>query len=149
MLCANAMSFFLMWLQQNSIIRWKKQAEKKMEQFMVMDQWIKLKQEGKNLETYFLKNHYARIVIYGMNQIGMYLLRELKDSEIEVVYGIDRNAQNISSDIRIVTLKANINIPNIDAVVVTLAEEYDDISEALTGKLHCPVIAIEDILNEL
>ena len=147
LLCTNGIVLFLMWLQQNSIIRWKKQAKKKAEQYLLMNQWIKLKQEGKNLESYFVKNHYKRIAVFGLGHIGKRLLKELKDSEIQVIYAIERKTKNINSDIKVVPLAAR--IPNVDAVVVTVIEEFDDVSEVLAKKMKCPVIAIEDILNEI
>ena len=147
LLCTNGIVLFLMWLQQNSIIRWKKQAKKKAEQYLLMNQWIKLKQEGKNLESYFVKNHYKRIAVVGLGHIGKRLLKELKDSEIQVIYAIERKNKNINSDIKVVPLAAR--IPNVDAVVVTVIEGFDDVSEILAKKMKCPVIAIEDILNEI
>lgn len=136
-----------MCAQQRSIISWKKQAKKKNGQYMVMNQWLKVKQESKNLALYFAKNQYKRIAICGMNHIGKRLLNELRGSDIEVIYGIDRNAENISADIRIVTLEAD--IPNVDAVVVTLAEGFYDVYDALVRKVQCPILSIEDILNEI
>lgn len=136
-----------MWLQQTTIIKWKKQAEKKKGQFMVMDQWVRARQEGKSLAAYFQKHHYKRIAIYGMNHIGKRLLSELQDSDVEVIYGLDQNARNISTNVRVVTFAAK--VPSVDAVVITLVEGYDDVSDMVARKLQCPVIAIEDILNEV
>lgn len=147
LLCTNGIVLFLMWLQQKSIVRWKKQAEKKTGQYLLMDQWIRLKQEGKKLESYFVKNHYNRIAVFGLGHIGKRLLKELKDSEIQVIYTIERKTKNINPNIKVFTLATR--IPNVDAVVVTVIDGFDDISEILAQKVKCPVIAIEDILNEI
>ena len=39
-------------------------------------------------------------------------------------------------------------LADVDAVVVTVLKEFDEIRDALTKKLNCSVVAIEDILNE-
>lgn len=77
----------------------------------------------------------------------MCLLKELKDSEIEVLYGIDRNAADIYSEIKVVTLDNTLQ--EVDAVVVTLLDGFEEVYEVLSGKLSCPIIAIEDIINEI
>ena len=60
-------------------------SDKHLALFLMMNQWVKVKQEGKNLASYFEKNGYKKIAIYGMSYAGETLLEELKDSEINVV----------------------------------------------------------------
>ena len=112
-----------------------------------MDQWLRIKQDGKKIESYFIKNNLRRIAIYGMSTVGMRLLKELKNSSVEVIYGIDRNAENIYCELKIVTVDEV--LPEADVVIVTLVKGYDKICELLSGKVNCPVIAIEDIINEI
>lgn len=138
---------FLLIIQQKCINRWKGLAEKNKGLFLLVNAWVKLKQDGKKLESYFIKNDLKRIAIYGMSNVGMCLLKELKDSEIEVLYGIDRNAADIYSEIKVVTLDNTLQ--EVDAVVVTLLDGFEEVYEVLSGKLSCPIIAIEDIINEI
>lgn len=51
------------------------------------------------MKDYFLRNGYKKITIYGMRYVGETLLDELKNSEINVVYGIDKNADFVCSDV--------------------------------------------------
>lgn len=140
-------STFLLELQQKCINRWKEIAEKNRGLFLLMSEWVKVKQEGKKLEEYFEKNNLKRIAIYGMSNVGIRLAKELKDSEIEVVYGIDRNAANIYSEIKVVATEDV--LPEVDAVVVTLVDGFEEVCESLSEKLVCQIIAIEDIINEI
>lgn len=78
--------------------------------------------------------------------MGQQLIKELKDSSIETAYGIDRNSDGIVSGIKVVTMDEE--LADVDAVVVTVLKEFDEIRDALTKKLNCSVVAIEDILNE-
>ena len=132
--------------QQKCIDRWKEEARKQSAMFLVMNQWINIKQANRNLEEYFLKNGLKKIAIYGMGAMGQQLVKELKDSSVETVYGIDQNSDKIFAGIRVV--KMDDELANVDAVVVTVIKGFDAIREAILGKLNCPVIAIEDILNE-
>ena len=132
--------------QQKCIDRWKEEASKQRAMFLVMNQWTNVKQANRNLEEYFLKNELRKIAIYGMGLMGQQLIKELKDSSIETAYGIDRNSDGIVSGIKVVTMDED--LADVDAVVVTVLKEFDEIRDALTKKLNCSVVAIEDILNE-
>lgn len=122
-------------------------SEKHLEMFLLMNQWVKVKQEGKRLEDYFEKNGYKSIAIYGMSYIGERLFEELKDGNIAVKYGIDKRTDGIYLDIDIVT--ANDDLEPVDAVIVTPIYFFKEIKAALSGKVDCPIISIEDILYNL
>lgn len=122
-------------------------ADKHLALFQMMSQWVRVKQEGKNLSAYFEKNGYKKIAIYGMSYAGETLLEELKGSDIKVCYGIDKNADSIYADIDVVTLDDNLE--EVDAVVVTAITFFDEIEEELSEKVDCPIISLEDILYEV
>lgn len=138
---------FLLYLQQKSINKWKEQANKNRSLFLLMDQWVKIKQEGNRLENYFIRNNFKKIAVYGMGNVGKRLIKELRDSEIKITYGIDRNAENIYSEIKLVTI--NEELENVDAVVITLVSDFENVRDILSKKLRCPIIVIEDIINEV
>ena len=139
--------FFITKLQQNCINRWKNEAERNRGLFLLMEQWINIKQEGKNLKSYFEKNNYKRIAVYGMSHVGLRLIKELKESGIEIVYGIDRNAANIYADIKLVTMDDDFEA--VDAIVITPIDGFEDICDALSKKINCSFLSIEDIVNEI
>lgn len=115
--------------------------------FLMMNQWVKVKQNGKNLSAYFELNGYKKIAIYGMSYAGETLLEELNGSNIEVMYGIDNRADQIYADIDIITMDDMLE--DVDAIVVTAITFFDEIEEALSEKIDCPVISLEDILYEV
>jgi hypothetical protein len=113
----------------------------------MMNQWVKVKQEGKNLASYFEKNGYKKIAVYGMSYAGETLLDELKDTDIKVAYGIDQKADSIYTDVDIVTMDDDFE--EVDAVVVTAITFFDEIEDRLSEKVDCPIISLEDILYEV
>lgn len=122
-------------------------SEKHLALFLMMNQWVKVKQEGKNLAEFFERNGYKKIAIYGMSYAGETLLDELSTSDIEVAYAIDKNAKSIYSDINTVTIEAELQ--NVDAIVVTAITFYDEIEKKIKEKLECPIFSLEDILYEV
>lgn len=125
----------------------KKMSEKHLALFQMMNQWVKVKQEGKNLSSFFEKNDYKRIAIYGMSYAGETLVEELKGTDTQVAYGIDKNADSIYADVDIVSMEDELE--EVDAIVVTAITFFDEIEEKLSKKVVCPIISLEDILYEV
>lgn len=143
--CAGGLVYFVARWQQKCIDHWKEQAEKNRAMFVLMDRWASLRQDGRKLEEYFMKNEYGRIAVYGLGVMGQRLIKELRDSQVEVVYGIDKNEDMTYTGLDVIPIRGE--LPSVDAVVVTVVKEFETIREVLSKKLDCPVIAIEDILG--
>lgn len=117
------------------------------ELYMALDQWLKIRQEGKTLAEYFKKNEYKTVAVYGMKELGERLCDELKGTGITVSYAIDKNADSIYADVDIVT--PDDELEPVDVIVVTAITFFDEIDEMLSEKVDCPVISLEDILYEV
>lgn len=115
--------------------------------FLMMNEWVKVKQDGKNLVSYFEKNGYKRIAIYGMSHVGKILLGEINGTSIQVAYGIDQNADEINAEIDILSMGDDLE--PVDAVVVSSITFFDEIKEKLGKKIKCPIISLKDILAEV
>jgi lactate dehydrogenase-like 2-hydroxyacid dehydrogenase len=122
-------------------------SDKHLALFYLMNQWVKVKQEGKNLSSYFEKNGYKKIAIYGMGHAGVTLVDELKGTATDVAFGIDKNANSIYMDIDVVTLDDEWE--KVDAIVVAAITFFDEIEEELSQKVDCPIISLEDVLYEV
>ena len=122
-------------------------SDKHLALFLMMNQWVKVKQEGKNLASYFEQKDYKRIAIYGMSYAGETLIDELKGTDITIAYGIDKNADSIYVDVDVVSMEDVLD--EVDAVVVTAITFFDEIEEKLSEKLACPILSLEDILYEI
>lgn len=122
-------------------------SNKNLAMFLMMNQWVKVKQEGKNLAGYFEGNGYKKIAIYGMSFAGETLLDELNGTGIEVAYGIDRNADSIFLDVDVVKMDGELK--EVDAIVVTTITIFDEIEKELHKRISCPVTSLEDVLYEV
>lgn len=122
-------------------------SDKHLALFLMMNQWVKVKQEGKSLAVYFETNGYKKIAIYGMSYAGETLVDELKNTGITVAYGIDKRADSLYTDLDIVTMEDDLG--DVDAIVVTAITFFDEIEEQLLEKIDCPILSLEDILYEV
>lgn len=122
-------------------------AKKHLALYLMMNEWVHVKQDGKSIAKYFEKHNYRKIAVYGMNYVGETLLRELEGSEIEVMYAIDKNADDIYVDVDVV--KPDAELAEVDAIVVTPITFFEEIEEMLSERMDCPIISLEDILYEV
>lgn len=125
----------------------KNMSDKHLALFLMMNQWVRIKQKGKKLVSYFENKGYKRIAIYGMSYAVETLIDELKDSGVTVAYGIDRKSDLSYADVDIVSIDANLK--PVDAVVVTAITFFDELEEMLSEKIDCPIISLEDILYKV
>lgn len=117
------------------------------ELYKAFDQWLQIRQQGKTLVEYFVRNEYKTVAIYGMKELGKRLCDELKDSGITVSYAIDKNADGIYADMDVVT--PDEELASVDVIVVTAITYFDEIEEQLSEKMDCPIVSLEDILYEV
>lgn len=123
-----------------------KQADRFSEFYTLMQQWVKVYQNGRTLEDYFKKNNYKKIAVYGMSEVGYMILKELEASAVEVSYCIDKNADNLFAEIDM--RRPDAELTPVDAVVVAVVQFYDEVKDVLSGKLDCPVISLSDVVWE-
>lgn len=109
-------------------------------------QWVNLYQSGKTSVSYFEKRGYKTIAVYGINDLARLLIGDLKKSDVEVLYGIDRNADNLFLEMK--CYRPDEKLPQVDVCIVALPDIYKDISSVLSQSLSCPIISIEDVVWE-
>lgn len=145
--CGLAGIFVLNRTMQKKIEKEKDMARKHLDLYLMMNQWVKIKQEGKSILSYLNENGYNKIAIYGMNYVGNTLLDELKKSQIFVAYGIDRRANEIYADIDV--FLPNEPLEEVDCIIVTAISFFEEIKKELESRVNCPVISLQDILYEI
>lgn len=129
------------------IKRQRELANKHLNLYLLMNQWVRINQENKSIAGYLEKNGYKEIAVYGMHYVGETFLNEILGTGIKVKYGIDKNADSIYTDVEVVS--PDDDLEQVDAVIVTAITYYEEIVEQLSKKMDCPIISIEEILYEL
>lgn len=114
--------------------------------WQMLDRWLTIKEQGKNLGEYLLQHNITTVGIYGMGMMGNHLMRELQDSSIQIVFAIDRKK---ITNFAISVLSMEDSFPEVDAVIVTVVSEYGEIRKALAEKGVTYILSIEEILFDV
>lgn len=86
----------------------------------------------------------SKIAVYGLGQVCNCFLGCLKENAIEVVYGIDQNAELLYSDFCV--YKPSDNLPQVDIIVITVPDTQEEIAHYLRKHSDNRVINIEKLL---
>lgn len=125
----------------------KEMSEKHLALFLMMNQWVQVKQEGKKLADYLSEHGYKNIAVYGMSFAGERLVNELRGTDIHISYGIDKQADTLYSEIDLVSLEDEWK--EVDAIIVTAITFFDEIEKMLSQRIYCPILSLEYILYEI
>ena len=112
--------------------------------YALLNKWLMLRQQGRTLENYFISKDIHTIAIYGYKELGQRLYYELKDSNVQVKYIIDKNADMFNTEIDI--YEPDEELPLVDAIVVTATYYFDEIEDELSDKVDYPIISLQDVL---
>lgn len=113
----------------------------------VLNRWIDLQHQGKSIAEYLEKRGYHNIVIYGMGEVGSRLYEELMETNIGVLYAIDKNPVGAYNELNIIgTVIGN---EQADAVIVTPVFDFDSIKDELVKSFCCEIISLEDVIFEI
>lgn len=115
--------------------------------FMVVNDWLQLKEDGYYLDEYLNQKGIKKIAIYGAGYVGKRLKGELEGSLVEVKFFIDRNADFINEKIPVYTLE---NAPQgIDIIIISMVHGYEKVIEQLKDKYDIKIITIRELISEI
>lgn len=114
--------------------------------FNIMDRWLALKEKNIPIDSLLLKRNYKNVAIYGLGVMGKHLYEELKDSKAQVAYAIDKKADKIFTDLKVIT--ADEELPSVDAIIVTATFDFQAIQEKLAKFFSGPIISLEEIIYD-
>lgn len=147
--------FFLIMLfinfkaKEKKILEYKKSLKRMQKLYAVANHWLSLEICHRDFMKLLLNKKYKKIVIYGIGELGKRLIEKIEVNEnVDVLYGIDRNADDIQTIIPVYCLEEVPLINSPDAVILTTYCENKTLSNKLQEKFQCPVINIEELLDE-
>lgn len=133
-----------MYAEYNDLVRL---SDKHLQLYLTAIKWIQLKQEGKRMTEFLYRNGYHTVAIYGMSYMGETIYRELKESNISVLYGIDQQADRIQTQLKV--YHPNEAREKVDLIINSTMMKNQIISAGITKMQNIPVISIEEILDAM
>lgn len=124
-----------------------KKVQKFKQYYQLSNQWLYIKNEKRNIIDNIKEKGYKSIAIYGMGELGNRLYEELRESEIQIKYVIDRYPESNFPDLKFVEL--NSNIEQVDAIIVTPIYDFEKIKKEINDVVDYSVISLEDILYSI
>ena len=134
-------------LSKKKIDEKDRKVDKFKQYYNVLIQWLELKQKGKKLDDFFVKNSIKTVAIYGMGEMGTRLYEELKNGNVEVKYAIDKNADSTYSELKVIETEDIRD--DVDAIVVSAIFAFDEIREELEKKVNCQILSLDDIVYSI
>lgn len=113
--------------------------------FYLMDFWMNILEEGKEVASFFVNNQYRNAAIYGLGLLGKHLQNQLENSNFPVVYTIDKNIVQYN-DSGYGLMDATDIISKADVIVVTPIMEYALIKEKLMRLTSSKIISLEEVI---
>lgn len=138
------------WCKKNNYkknMQISNESDKFNKMFHLMDDWINKKIQGKKIEDYLVSKNYRNIAIYGMSYIGQTLVNELENTEICIKYGIDRDAAVCWNEFPII--EPQDVTEEVDVIIVTAISFFNEIKNTLQNNVRCPIISIEEIIDNI
>lgn len=111
----------------------------------LFDKWLRVKERGKSLGAYFESKGYQEIAIYGIGMIGKHLLTELENTDVKVIYGIDKKGKQLRYTFPIYTME--MELPKADLIIVTVVHEFEIIYRELKKKYSGSIVSIGEVID--
>ena len=121
-----------------------KQIDKFKSYYLMHETWLELYMNNIKIADNLKKQGINKIAIYGYGKIGKNLYKEISKSDIEVCYIIDKQAKKLIGDIPVLDIQEE--LPKVDAVIVTIPEQYDKIRQELKKICIYKIIYLEEFI---
>ena len=119
--------------------------------FMTLKRWLENRNKNRTFIDFFHEYKYKNVAIYGAGDLGRLLYDEIKDSDIRVLYFVDRNAEGIGAveGVPVITIR---DIPfqeKVDVLVITPVGNYDEINKILIQSVpQLPTLSLREAVYE-
>ncbi len=98
------------------------------------------------LREYFEQNGWKTAAIYGWGAAGKLLYMLLENTAVKISYIVDR--RDISGETSVPCFRHAVDAPAADVLFITAIRDFWDIEEELYGVLPCPLVCMDDMINE-
>lgn len=138
------------YLNKKSLQEEKKLQEKYRSYYELTYNWLQNKNDGKKLQEYFIENNINNVAIYGRGTLGELFYKEIKNTDIDIRYFIDKNVEEVydyEANIPIIGIEHIREQDEVDAIVITPIFDYDEIKKELEMKgVMSVILSLEDVI---
>lgn len=127
--------------------REKKDLEKYVNYYFLLDFWMKNIEDGKTVSMFFERRRLRSIAIYGMASLGRHLTEQLSES-LKPIYTIDNGIISYKGN-EFPLEKGIKEIESPDVIVVTPLLEYLSIKKYLLSLVNVEIISLEEVILSL
>lgn len=120
-----------------------KQRADKYELYMnALDEWLRLAENDIWIGTYFINRNIKKIGIYGYSMFAKHLIVQMKDTDVEISFLVDKQKDKLNIDIPVFLPEET--LPKHDILVVTSFFYYDEIKKELGDKYK--MISLQEVI---
>lgn len=112
----------------------------------IMNQWLIICEEGRHVDKYFKDRGYKNIAIYGMSVYGRALVRDLRKTDINILYGLDQQVMKPYLNVKVLHPEDISKKP--DVIVNTVLREHEGISKWLKSLYDVGIVSLEEVVFE-
>jgi hypothetical protein len=121
--------------------------------YKILNKWLNNIHNGVRLDEYLGNNSIYSIAIYGFGELGLHLYEELKNTDIRILYIIDRNSEAIkkkcNTSIPVINSKDLLLQKPVNAIIVTPIYDFSTIKDYLSWSgFKGSVVSLEDVIFE-
>lgn len=111
----------------------------------VLDLWVGMLEKGNTPVSYLKKAGYNSVAVYGYGMLGKHLVYQLQKEGFSVKYVIDRQIEKQADGMPLYPLQEG--LPEVDAVIVTVLYDYDNIMSELKKIVDADVLPIDKLFE--
>lgn len=132
---------------KKEIIFWGNQADISKCKSRLLFMATELMREGIGINNYFIMHRIRSFAVYGLGDMGEWLINWLYEDSLQPSYGIDQNNELKYSDFRVINPKEDRE--RVDLIIVTVTRMFVTIANQIKKYNDEMIISIEDIIEEI
>lgn len=114
--------------------------------YRLLENWMLLHEHGGTVISYFEKYRYENIIIYGLGKMAAHLIKDIENSQVNIICAIDKQAMNKYNKFPVVTEESV--FPNAQCIVVTPVYEFEKIKSSLAKRTDMPIVSLTQVVEE-
>lgn len=117
--------------------------------YEIMERPELLQPLGECMQNYFHMHHYKTIAVYGLGKLGSFIMKNLKETDVEVKYIMDQNDKLSFSGTKRIKVQELESVENLDMILVTPMSDYEEIEAEICSVTDIVVISAKELMYDM